>query len=328
MVTKSVLVLATIMVAATAACTGSGDHPAASSSASSAPGPSPAASAPSPVGAAPPVAVPPAATAVPDKAKTVTLRAPARGRARTVLKKLPTKGRAPKTGYSRARFGPAWTDYTAAPYGHNGCDTRDDMLGRQLNRVRKSGRCTVLSGDEIDPYTRAALYYMRGRSTVDIDHVTALGDAWQKGAQQLSKAQRTQFANDPLNLLSVSASANRQKGDSDAASWLPKNKSYRCSYVARQIAVKYRYRLWVTKAERAAMQRVLRACPRQNVPRTAAGRAAPAPAKATPTPPPSSSVYYANCTAVRAAGKAPLLKGQPGYRAALDRDGDGVACES
>lgn len=330
MLTKPVIVLATITitVTTTVACTGPTDHPSTNSSVTSAPVSTSADTATSSASAVPPVAVTPPATAAPDKAKTVVLRRPARGRARTVLKKLPTKGRAPKTGYSRARFGPAWTDYTAAPYGHNGCDTRDDMLARQLNRVRKAGSCMVLSGDEIDPYTRAALYYVRGRSSVDIDHVTALGDAWQKGAQQLSKAQRTQFANDPLNLLSVSASANRQKGDSDAASWLPKNKSYRCSYVARQIAVKYRYRLWVTKAERAAMQRVLRACPRQNVPRTPAGRAAPAPAKVTPAPPPSSSVYYANCTAVRAAGKAPLYKGQPGYRAALDRDGDGVACES
>jgi Excalibur calcium-binding domain/Protein of unknown function (DUF1524) len=333
MSTKPVIVVAAIVATAAAACTGSGDHPSASSGASTASASSPSGKAiPSSGGGArvsPPVTVSPSATAVPDRATTVVLRAPARGRARAVLAKLPTKGRAPKTGYTRARFGPAWTDNTAAPSGHNGCGTRDDMLARQLNKVRKSGRCVVLSGNEIDPYTRAALYYVRGRSTVDIDHVTALGDAWQKGAQQLSTVQRTQFANDPLNLLSVSLGANRQKSDSDAASWLPRNKSYRCSYVARQIAVKYRYRLWVTQAERAAMQRVLRVCPRQNVPRTASGRAAPAPAKpSTSPPPPSSSVYYANCTAVKAAGKAPLHKGQPGYRAALDRDGDGVACES
>ncbi|MCR6851716.1 excalibur calcium-binding domain-containing protein [Paenibacillus jamilae] len=41
----------------------------------------------------------------------------------------------------------------------------------------------------------------------------------------------------------------------------------------------------------------------------------------------TSSAYYKNCAAVRAAGKAPLYKGQPGYDSHLDRDGDGVACE-
>jgi len=252
----------------------------------------------------------------------------ATGRARVVLRGLPTKGRAPMSGYSRAGFGPAWTDNTAAPLGLNGCDTRDDMLTRQLRAVRRSG-CAVQSGNETDPYTRVGLYYQRGESTVDLDHVVALGDGWQKGAQKLSPTLRTRFANDPLNLLSVSASANRQKGDSDAASWLPKDKNYRCAYVARQIAVKHRYRLWVTAAERSAMNRVLLACPTQTVPTAGAGKAAPAPPRPAPLPPPPpSSVYYPNCDAVRAAGKAPLSRGQPGYRSPLDGDGDGVACES
>jgi hypothetical protein len=44
-------------------------------------------------------------------------------------------------------------------------------------------------------------------------------------------------------------------------------------------------------------------------------------------PAPDSSVYYKNCAAAKAAGAAPLLRGEPGYRAGLDRDGDGVACE-
>src|SRR3954451_9100170 len=202
------------------------------------------------------------------------------------------------------------------------------MLTRQLRAVRRSG-CAVQSGNETDPYTRVGLYYQRGESTVDLDHVVALGDGWQKGAQKLRPTLRTRFANDPLNLLSVSASANRQKGDSDAASWLPKDKNYRCAYVARQIAVKHRYRLWVTAAERSAMNRVLLACPTQTVPTAGAGKAAPAPPRPAPLPPPPpSSVYYPNCDAVRAAGKAPLSRGQPGYRSPLDGDGDGVACES
>ena len=39
------------------------------------------------------------------------------------------------------------------------------------------------------------------------------------------------------------------------------------------------------------------------------------------------SAYYPNCKAARAAGAAPLYRGQPGYRPGLDRDNDGVACE-
>jgi hypothetical protein len=268
-----------------------------------------------------------------------TLRNPARGTALSVLAKLPTKGRAPMTGYSRDKFGPAWSDNTNAVYGHNGCDTRDDILAVQLRHLVRPDGCKVTSGDETDHYTGTSLFYVRGRSTVDMDHVVALGDAWQKGAQQLAATLRQRLANDPLNLLAVSASANRAKGDADAASWLPKVKSYRCAYVARQVAVKYRYSLWVTAAERDAIRRILETCPGQQVPTGGAGKAAPARQTSTPTPsptksptssptPPPTDLYYANCDAVRAAGKAPLYRGQPGYRSGLDRDGDGVACEN
>jgi hypothetical protein len=94
----------------------------------------------------------------------------------------------------------------------------------------------------------------------------ALSDAWQKGAQKLTAAQREDFANDPLNLLAVDGPTNEAKGDGDAATWLPPNKGYRCSYVARQVAVKAAYHLWVTQAEHDAIARVLAACPNQKVP--------------------------------------------------------------
>ena len=110
---------------------------------------------------------------------------------------------------------------------------------------------------------------MRGVTTseaVQIDHVVALGDAWQKGAQQWTSAERVAFANDPLELLAVSGPANQQKGDADTATWLPPNKAFRCAYVARQVAVKRKYRLWVTAAEEQAMIRVLSGCPAQPLP--------------------------------------------------------------
>ena len=124
----------------------------------------------------------------------------------------------------------------------------------------------VLSGRLADPYTSATIMFARGgASEVDIDHVVALGDAWQKGASRWPHGERVAFANDPLNLLAVDASANRQKGDGDTATWLPANKSFRCAYVARQVSVKLKYALSVTAAERDAMRRVLGKCPTQRV---------------------------------------------------------------
>ncbi|MCX6497916.1 MAG: DUF1524 domain-containing protein [Arthrobacter sp.] len=261
-----------------------------------------------------------------------------------VLATLPVKGRAPKTGYSRDQFGQAWADVD-----HNGCDTRNDTLRRDLTAVAfKAGTrdCVVLSGALNDPYTAKLINFVRGNSTstaVQIDHVVALSDAWQKGAQQLSPAQRLAFANDPLNLLAVDGPANMQKSDGDAATWLPANKSYRCAYVARQISVKASYALWVTQAEHDAMARILGDCPdalaptNEQAPAQAAPPApaqappaapapAPAPVPAAPAPAPA-GVSYANCAAVRAAGAAPIRRGQPGYSSKLDRDGDGIACE-
>jgi hypothetical protein len=120
-----------------------------------------------------------------------------------------------------------------------------------------------------DPYSGQSILFVRGVGTslaVQIDHVVALGDAWQKGAPSLTLERRTAMANDPLELLAVKGAVNLQKGDGDAATWLPPRKSYRCAYVARQVAVKAKYRLWVTSAERDAMVRVLSTCPRQPLP--------------------------------------------------------------
>ena len=182
------------------------------------------------------------------------------------LAALPVKGRAPKTGYARAAFGPAWSDDVDVEGGHNGCDTRNDVLRRDLTaELLKPGThgCVVLSGTLADPYTGHTIVFARGRSSsskVQIDHVVALGDAWVTGAQQLTPTQRTTLANDPLNLLAVDGPTNSAKGDADAASWLPPNKAFRCTYVARQVAVKQRYHLWVTPAERAQIARILSSC--------------------------------------------------------------------
>lgn len=188
-------------------------------------------------------------------------------KADTVLAHLAVKGRAPKTGYRRTQFGPAWADTD-----HNGCDTRNDILNRDLTGVTyRPGThgCIVLTGTLHDPYTGKTISFKRGRRTseaVQIDHVVALSDAWQTGAQQISPVRREALANDPYNLLAVDGQANQQKSDSDAASWLPPRKTFRCPYVARQIGVKRKYSLWVTPAEKQAMTRVLASCPAQTVP--------------------------------------------------------------
>lgn len=180
------------------------------------------------------------------------------------LAELRVAGRGPKTGYSREEFGPRWRDID-----RNGCDQRNDILRRDLTDLTfKAGTrdCVVLTGTLLDPYTGSTIRFERGgASEVDIDHVVALSNAWQMGAARWDGDTRGRFANDPLNLAASDASANRQKGDGDAATWLPRNKSFRCAYVARQIAVKARYGLAVTKAEKDAMERVLGRCPSQPV---------------------------------------------------------------
>ncbi len=178
------------------------------------------------------------------------------------LDELPVKGRAPKTGYARSEFGDGWESAL-------GCDTRNTILRRDLLDTIVDENCRVLSGVLNDPYTGATISFVRGASTsqaVQIDHVVALSNAWQTGAQQLSKNERIALANDPLELLAVDGPANQQKSDGDAATWLPPNKAFRCQYVARQVAVKQKYRLWVTPPEKEAIVRVLTSCPGQKLP--------------------------------------------------------------
>jgi hypothetical protein len=186
------------------------------------------------------------------------------GPATQALGNLAVKGRAPKTGYTREQFGNGWED-------QGDCDTRNKVLQRDLTnaQVRSTTDCTVLSGNLHDPYTAKDIHFTRGSSTssaIQIDHVVALSDAWQTGAQQLSTTTRKQLANDPLELLAVDGPTNEAKGDGDAATWLPSNKAFRCAYVARQVAVKAKYQLWVTPAEHDAIQNILGTCPNQTVP--------------------------------------------------------------
>ncbi len=175
------------------------------------------------------------------------------------LNKLAVKGRAPKTGYSRDKF-PHWRDPD-----RNGCDARNDTLKRDLTMVvfrEGSDNCKVVAGKLLDPFSNKEIIFdlSQSSSNIDIDHLVALSNAWQTGGFKLTTLQRTNFANDPLNLIAVDFRLNRQKGDGDAATWLPPYKSYRCTYVARQVLVKEKYKLWVTPPEKAAISKLLDSC--------------------------------------------------------------------
>lgn len=183
-----------------------------------------------------------------------------------VIAQMEVKGRAPKTGYTRAQFGSTWKDLD-----RNNCDTRNDILNRDLISITyKNGsqNCLVQSGILVDPFSGESITFLQGAtsSDVQIDHVVALSNAWQTGAFKLTLEKRIAFYNDPLNLLAVKGRLNSQKGDGDAATWLPPKKSYRCLYVARQVAVKYKYGLWLTAPEKTAILKLLQPCPGQLIP--------------------------------------------------------------
>ena len=192
----------------------------------------------------------------------LTLLSPANTQAAPIdalvaLNNLEVKGRAPKTGYARSQF-PHWSDPD-----RNGCDARNDTLKRDLTNITyKVGtrECKVIAGQLLDPFSGKVITFSATKVVIDIDHVVALSNAWQTGAAYFDKNKRSQIANDPLNLLAVDSKLNRQKGDGDAATWLPPSKAFRCEYVERQIQVKSKYQLWVTAAEKAAISRVLAEC--------------------------------------------------------------------
>jgi len=273
------------------------------------------------------------------------------GSALALLATLPVKGKSPLTGYNRTgMFGTAWLDVD-----HNGCDTRNDILQRDFASTVKSGPCKVMRGVLVSPYTGETINFVRGNTTsiaVQIDHVVALANAWQTGAQQLSQQQREALANDPINLFAVDGRSNSQKGAGDTATWLPKAKGFRCTYVAHQVSVKAAYGLWVTPAERDAMFRILSGCPTEPAVASrlvtspkASTPVASAPPVAAPAPAPEQAPagcdpnYAGQCVPIASdvdcaggSGNGPAytqgpvrIIGKDIYQ--LDRDGDGIACD-
>lgn len=172
-----------------------------------------------------------------------------------VAEALPVRGRAPDTDYSREAFGSAWKDVD-----RNGCDTRNDILQRDFATVilkSGTGNCKVIGGTWIDPYSNESYTFAEAPIGAQIDHVVSLKNAWQMGADQWTDQMRVEFANDPLNLRVTIASLNQQKSDSNAASWLPPFKPGRCAFIATQVAVKAKWLLYATEAEKEVFMAIL-----------------------------------------------------------------------
>ena len=170
--------------------------------------------------------------------------------------------------YRRAAYGDAWTDDTAAPGGHNGCDTRDDILNRDLvdktNVSTKHCPDAVETGTLHDPYTNATINFHRGAKigeAVQIDHIVPLSLAWDMGAYNWPIDERIRFANDPANLLAVSGKANHDKGDSQAALWMPSNTAFWCQYAMQYIAVSRGYALPIDLASTNVLRQAAASCP-------------------------------------------------------------------
>lgn len=170
--------------------------------------------------------------------------------------------------YRRDAFGDSWTDDTTAPGGHNGCDTRNDILDRDL--IDKTyvaiSRCptAVATGKLFDPYTNAAVAFTRGNQTgasVQIDHLVPLALAWDLGARHWTDDMRVRFANDPANLLAVSGGANQDKGDKQPSLWMPPNAAFHCQYAVQYIEVLRGYRLPVDAPSAPVLREAARTCP-------------------------------------------------------------------
>lgn len=187
----------------------------------------------------------------------------------TEVRPVPTRPAPP--GYDRecspgyaCVFGTDWTDATTAPQGHNGCDTRNDVLAAQLDGVAFSTRspeCDVVAGILMDPYTAQVVDYSTDGSQIHIDHLFPLAAAWDLGAHAWTQDEREAFANDvALELVATSASANLQKGDSTPSSWLPVSRAYRCTYVERYLRVAVAYDLALTDADIESIGFTARGC--------------------------------------------------------------------
>lgn len=263
------------------------------------------------------------------------------GTALAALETLVVSDFASSSDYKRAAFGDPWEDIDK-----NGCDTRNDILARDIKGASIDKKCLVQTGSFNDPYTAKVINFDRskgGGGGIDIDHIIPLSLAWKTGASDWDASKRLLFANDPLNLMASDSSENRKKGDKDASAYLPPNAGSHCEYVARQVTVRAKYGTWITPAEKKAVYTVLQTCPDQplasvsgvDVP-VSSPVAPPAetpveapPAPVTPEVPASggNDPQFSSCTKAKAEGFGPYTKADAEYGWYKDGDNDGTVCE-
>lgn len=164
--------------------------------------------------------------------------------------------------YDRSYFGQRWKDVD-----RNGCDTRNDVLGRDLTSIEyKPGTrgCVVLSGTLRDPYSGETVEFVRGEGTselVPVDHLVALKPGWEWGAWKWSIELREEFANDPLNLVATTREANSSKSDLPPSQWLPADPAGRCRFAGNYLTVLEKYQLDAPAKEIDVLQSTLQQCP-------------------------------------------------------------------
>ncbi|MBW0274596.1 deoxyribonuclease [Nocardia sp. MH4] len=207
----------------------------------------------------------------PDEPVTPAPGSPTRAEVTALLERVRVIAARPRPGgYERGCkagqacvFGTAWSDDTDAPGGHDGCDTRNNVLAGQLREVVLRGRCVVVEGVLTDPYTGADITFRKSDGgRVQIDHVYPLAAAWDMGAAGWPPAQRLRFANDlSVNLLATGATTNQSKGDDTPADWLPPARANHCFYAAKYLTVAVDYDLPITAADNAALHDIARGCP-------------------------------------------------------------------
>jgi hypothetical protein len=158
-------------------------------------------------------------------------------------------------GYDRDKFAD-WRDADG-----DGCDTRDEVLLREaIDLPRIGAGCQLTSGRWFSKYDGVTT---ADASTFDIDHMVPLAEAWQSGAYRWSSGTRARYSNDlryGAALIAVTAHSNRSKGEQEPQDWMPERASYRCTYVANWVAVKWRWNLRVNRAEKDFLRSRLRAC--------------------------------------------------------------------
>ena len=246
----------------------------------------------------------------------------------TLLNSLVVSTETHSSTYARSMFR-HWIDSDG-----DGCDTRKEVLQRDSST---NIGCRSATGRWYSPYDGKVLTVASG---IDIDHMVPLKEAWESGAWNWTAAQRQAFANDlgyAYSLVAASASSNRSKSDKDPQDWMPSRSSFRCTYVSRWIAVKYRWHLTVDSSEKSQLQTELASC--------SSGLQVSLPARINSvTEPPAGSggssgggssggsgandPRYSTCTAAKAAGYGPYRRGvDPEYAWYTDRDHDGIACE-